>query len=170
MQVSLEAVQIEKAVDTEVIFGQGTFNLLGIEELHRAVAVGAPKAEFGAAFCEASDNRLVRTTGNSSQLIDQARSNVQIIGAGHSFLVLLRGAYPIQVLSNIRNLSTTVTVIGATGNECYAIVARLPQGNALLGIVDGSPPARPETIAERRRRQETVRRIGYLEDIEKMGG
>ena len=147
----------------QVIAGQGTFNLLAVEELYRAIATGAPACQFGIAFSEGSDNRMLRTTGNDDTLMGQAARILGELNAGHYFIVLMRDAFPLQVLNNVKSLATTVNVQVASGNDISAIVADLPGVSAVLGFTDGLGPSRPESTQERSRRRDAVRRIGYLE-------
>ena len=143
--------------DVEVIAGHGTFNLLAIEELLKAIATGAPKASFGIAFAEGSDDRLIRTLAQGATRI------VQDLNAGHFFVILLRDAFPIQVLNNVKNLSTTVNVQVASGNPVRAVVADIGDVSAVMGIADGGGPTKLETTSDRQQRRALVRKIGYLE-------
>jgi hypothetical protein len=54
------------------------------------------------AFCEASGKRAVRFEGNSERLRDLATENALRLGAGHSFIVLMEGCYPVLVLDAIK--------------------------------------------------------------------
>ncbi|MEM7492868.1 MAG: adenosine-specific kinase [Pseudomonadota bacterium] len=162
-QISLRYVAFVFDKETQVIAGQGTFNLLAVEDLFRAVATGAPAAQFGIAFSEGSDNRTLRTTGNDQSLAARAAQLIRELNAGHFFIVLLRGAYPIQVLNNIKALSTTVNVQVASGNAINAIVADLSDISSVLGFTDGSAPGEIEGTGDRKSRRALVRRIGYLE-------
>ena len=161
--LKLEAVVLQKPPGTEIICGQGTFNLLAIEDLHRAIAVAAPRAAFGIAFSEASDNLLVRTSGNTDELINSASENLIRLGCGHCYVVVMRNCYPIQVLPHIKVLPNIISIKVATGNSAVAVVARLPGSSAFLGVADGGAPVVRETEEQARQRQEAVRKIGYLE-------
>ncbi len=147
----------------EVIAGHGTFNLLAVEELLRAVATGAPRGKFGIAFAEGSDNRLLRRTGNDEALIQGAVRLVKELNAGHFFVILMRDAFPIQVLNNVKMLATTVNVQVASGNSIHAVVADLADISAVIGFSDGRGPTQIESAQERRGRRAIVRKLGYLE-------
>ena len=162
--MKIEEVKIHKPNDVEIIIGQGTFNLLAIEQIHTCIASSNPSAKFGVAFNEGSDNKLIRTSGNAEDLVDIAHNNIARIGCGHVFFIALRHSYPIQVLNSIKNLQTVVNVIGATGNTCSVVVANTDEGKGLLGIIDGSKPSRVENGTERKQRKSILKKIGYVSD------
>lgn len=159
----LEPVAFERPEGVQIICGQGHFHVLSVEEIYRAVAVGAPSSAFGLAFSEASGDCLVRSAGNSKELVECAVNNLLRIGCGHHFIIAMKDAFPIQVLRNIRDLPTTVGVFCATGNPATAIVAKLQSGAAVLGVIDGRKPSGVETDEQAAERQALIRRLGYLE-------
>lgn len=163
MQLVIESVEILKGPQTQFIIGQGTFNLLTVEEIFRAVATSAPACRFGVAFCEASDGRLLRVSGNDRELEALAAKNAMNIGAGHMFIVMLEDTFPLQILPALKLIPTVLNIVGATGNPSSAIVCRLADQSALLGIADGFGPAAVETSQERGQRRRIVRSLGYLE-------
>lgn len=162
-RVELVAVPLVFPAGAQVICGQGHFHLLSIEDLFRAIAIGAPGARFGIAFSEASGQRLIRRTGNDDVLIQGAVDNLSALGAGHVFLILMTGAFPIQVLGNIRSLPTFVALYCATGNPSTAVVAKMSSGSAIVGIADGAGPLGTETEQDIKARRSAIRRLGYLE-------
>lgn len=147
----------------ELICGQGTFSLLSIEDLHRAVAIGAPGCKFGVAFSEGTEGRQVYVSGNDKTIEELAGQNLLQLGCGHCFVVLMTGAYPIQVLPNIKALPTVIRIVVATGNPAVAVVADLGDQVALLGVADGYRPLEIESQEVAAKRQQIIRRIGYLE-------
>lgn len=160
--VNIESIPIHKPDEVEVILGQGTFNILAIEDIYRAIAGSSPDAEFGIAFNEGSDLALQRIMGNNENLIRCSSDNMMKIGCGHCFMISMRRAYPIQVLAELKSLSTVINIKAATGNPAYAIVARLHGMSAFLGVADGNDPSAVETKTQALERQQLVRRIGYL--------
>ena len=98
MAVSLEVVALEKPEDVNVILGQAHF-IKTVEDLHEALAGVSQHMRFGIAFCEASAARLIRRSGNDAELIDPAVAGAQATGAGHAFLIMLRGGFPVTVTS-----------------------------------------------------------------------
>lgn len=156
-------VSVSREGDIQVIAGQGTFNLLAIEELYRSIATGVPSAKFGIAFSEGSDARMLRHTGNDEQLAAEAVRVLKEINAGHYFVIFLSGGYPLQVINNIKMLSTTINIQVASGNEVFAIVADLPSVSAVLGFTDGKGPQQTEDAQDKIQRRMIIRKIGYLE-------
>lgn len=158
--VSIEAVTVDKPEDMNVIIGQTHF-IKSVEDLHEAlVGVGGP-LRFGLAFCEASGPRLVRVSGNDDELVALAAANAQKIGAGHSFVVLLREGFPVNVLNPIKWVPEVCTVFCATANPVDVLVAVTPRGRGIVGVIDGEPPLGVETADDQQARRSLLRAIGY---------
>jgi len=153
-------VPLEIPQDANLVFGQSHF-IKTVEDLSEIVVTGVPGARFGLAFCEASGPCLIRTEGNDEDLVAAAVANARAVGAGHTFHLLLRGAYPINLLAAIKQCPEVCHVFCATANPVQAIVAESDQGRGVLGVVDGSPPLGVEDAAARAARGEFLRRIGY---------
>jgi len=158
--VKLQIVQVEVPEKTNVILGQAHF-IKTVEDLYEAIVTSVPAASFGIAFCEASGHRLVRVEGNDEELKKLAAKTALEVGAGHFFVIYLKGAWPINVLNAIKNVQEVVTLFCATANPVQVIVAETEQGRAVLGVVDGFKPVGVEGEAERRERVEFLRKIGY---------
>jgi adenosine/AMP kinase len=160
MPIELTSHKIEKPDDLNLIFGQSHF-IKTVEDLHEALAGSVPGLKFGLAFSEASGDRLVRTSGTDPELVDLARRNVLGIAAGHCFLILLRDAFPINVLPAVRAVQEVCTVFCATANQVEVILADVGEGRAVLGVVDGLKPLGAETEEHVAQRQGLLRRFGY---------
>ncbi len=158
--MELLTVKIEKPEAVNVIFGQSHF-IKTVEDLHEALVGAVPGIEFGLAFCEASGPALVRLTGTSPELVELAKANALAVGAGHSFLIFLGNAYPINVLNAVKAVPEVCGIFCATANPVEVILAETEQGRAVLGVVDGEKPKGvegPEAIQER---LELLRKFGY---------
>ena len=83
------------------------------------------------------------------------------IGAGHVFCILLKDAYPINILTQVKNCPEVCRIFCATANPLEVIVASTNQGWGVLGIIDGFPPKGVETDEERSKRRDFLRTIGY---------
>ena len=70
-----------------------------VEDLYEAMTTSASAVKFGLAFREASGDRLVRVEGNDERLKDAAAGNALRLGCGPSFVILMRDAFPINVLN-----------------------------------------------------------------------
>jgi hypothetical protein len=160
MDLKIKAVRIDIPEGSNIILGQTHF-IKTVEDLYEILATTVPKASYGIAFTEASGPCLIRTEGNDEELIQGCVSTLQSIGAGHVFCVLLRGAFAISVLNQIKNCPEVCRIFCATANPLHAIVASNSQGFGILGVIDGSSPKGVETDEDRRARQELLRKIGY---------
>jgi len=143
-----------------VILGQTHF-IKTAEDVHEAIVNSVPQAKFGVAFCEASGPCLVRVEGNDPALRDLAARNALAIGAGHSFIVFLKDAYPVNVLRAIRDTPEVVSLFCATANPVDVLVAESPRGRGIVGVIDGERAKGIETDADRKARREFLRKIGY---------
>ena len=142
------------------ILGQSHF-IKTAEDLYEVVVNTVPGAKFAVAFNEASGPCLTRVESNDDELRDAAISNAQLIGAGHIFVLLVRNAYPINLLSRVRDCFEVCTIFCATANPLEVIVAITEQGRGVVGVVDGNPPKGVEAPEEAKVRREFVRKIGY---------
>ena len=153
-------VKIEKADDANIILGHSHF-IKTAEDLYEAMIGSVPGIKFGLAFCEASGPCLVRTEGNDRELESIAADNAVRIGAGHSFVVILKGAFPINVLQAVKGVSEVCTIYCATANPVEVIVTQTAQGKGITGVIDGFSPKGVETEDDRRKRKDFLRGIGY---------
>jgi hypothetical protein len=158
--VELVAVPVNKPEDMNVIVGQAHF-IKTVEDVHEALAGVGPHLRFGVAFCEASGPCLVRRSGNDDHLVELAVRNAETIGAGHSFVVLLEGGYPVSVLNALKQVPEVCGIYCATANPVEILVAETDLGRGIVGVVDGMPPAGIETEADVAERKQLLRTIGY---------
>jgi hypothetical protein len=120
-----------------------------------------PNIRFGIGFCESSGPCLVRHEGNDDQLRRLAKDKAFEIACGHSFIIFLKNAFPINVLDKIRNMPETCTVYAATANPLEVVIAETEQGRGILGVVDGLKSKGIETEEDIKNRKEFLRKIGY---------
>jgi hypothetical protein len=158
--MELEAVRMEIPEGSNLILGQSHF-IKTAEDLYEAVMNTVPGAKFAVAFNEASGPCLVRVEANDDALRRVAVANVMAIGAGHVFVILIRDAFPINVLNRVKDCFEVCNIYCATANPVEVIVARTVQGGGVLGVVDGSAPKGVEKEADTRLRRDFVRKIGY---------
>ncbi len=158
--MELITVKIDAPADTNLVFGQTHF-IKSAEDLYEALIGSAPGIKFGLAFCEASGKCLVRSEGNDEELKKAAEVNALALGCGHSFLVFMRNAYPINVLNAIKNLQEVCSIYCATANPVEVIIARTEQGRGILGVVDGESPKGVEGAKDVQDRRAFLRTIGY---------
>ena len=158
--MNMELVPVAIPDDTNVIIGQSHF-IKTVDDLYEALVTSGISLKFGIAFCEASQECLVRWDGNDRELIDAAVANAQAIGAGHVFVIVLRGGFPINVLNAIKNCPEVCRVFCATANPLEVIVIEREHGRGVVGVVDGLSPAGVETEKHQQVRREFLRKIGY---------
>jgi uncharacterized protein len=158
--LELESVRMEFPADANIIVGQSHF-IKTVEDLYEAVATTVPQAKFGLAFNESSGPCLTRAEGNDDALRAAAIRNAQALGAGHIFVLILRDAYPINVLHAVQRVPEVCNIFCATANPVEVVVARSPQGRGVLGVIDGSSPKGVEGPADAAARRDFLRKIGY---------
>ncbi|WP_075057613.1 adenosine-specific kinase [Thermogymnomonas acidicola] len=159
--VEIDEVRIDFPQGCNVILGGYSHFIKTVEDLYEIVSSSVPGAKFGLAFSEASGDRLIRYEGTDQELINVAVENLKRVSAGHTFMVVLRNAYPINVLNAVKMCQEVGSVFAATANPLSVIVARTERGNGVLGVVDGYSPLGVEGEEHRRKRKELLRNIGY---------
>lgn len=158
--MELKTVRFEKPEELNLILGQSHF-IKTVEDLHEVLVGSSPGLKFGVAFCESSGPQLVRWTGNDQGLIDLAVRNAEAIGAGHSFVILLKDGFPINVLNAVKMVPEVCRIYCATANPVEVVITETEQGRAILGVVDGGSPLGVETDDDVTERKELLRRFGY---------
>lgn len=158
--VEIKTVKIDVPEDCNIILGQSHF-IKTVEDLYESIFNTVPQAEFGIAFGEASGDCLVRYTGNNDDLIKMASSKMLEIGCGHSFLIYMKNAFPINVTQRIKSVPEVVNIFCATANPVEVVIAETKQGRGIIGIVDGFKPVAVETEEDIKERKKFLRKIGY---------
>jgi hypothetical protein len=160
MAMQLQVVRVDKPSDVNVILGHSHF-IKTVEDLHEAMVTSVPGVKFGVAFNESSGPRLVRVSGNDPELTELAAETARDIGAGHTFVIYLRGAFPIHVLRAVREANEVCRIYCATANPLEVVVGETELGRAVLGVVDGEPPLGIEGDEDKAERHELLRKFGY---------
>ena len=158
--MELKVIPIAKPDEVNLILGQSHF-IKTVEDLHEALVGTVPGIKFGLAFCESSGPALVRWSGTDPELTELARNTMLDVGAGHAFLILLRNAFPINVLPAVRAVPEVCQIYCATANPVEVILAETAQGRGVLGVVDGMRTKAIETDSEVAERKALLRRFGY---------
>lgn len=158
--MEFKAIKVLIPGDCNIILGQTHF-IKTAEDLYEIIATTVPQAKFGIGFTEASGPCLIRTEGNDGDLVAVCIKTLQDIGAGHVFCILLKDAYPVNVLNAIKTCHEVCDIYCATANPLEVLVASTEQGNGIIGVVDGFPPKGAETPDDRKQRKEFLRKIGY---------
>ena len=158
--MELKTIQLSIPRGSNIILGQSHF-IKTTEDLYEIVVGACSHAKFGVAFCEASGPCLIRVDGNEPELKRAAAESAQSIGAGHTFVLLMREAFPINVLNAIKDCPEVCHLYCATANPLQVIVAETEQGRGILGVVDGFSPRGIEGEEDTRKRRDFLRNIGY---------
>lgn len=158
--MELKNIALSIPENSNIIVGQSHF-IKTVEDLYEAITTACPHARFGLAFCEASGPCLIRVDGNDEALKKTAAENAISMGAGHTFVVLIRDAFPINVLNAVKSCQEVCSIYCATANPVEVILAETGQGRGVLGVVDGFSPKGVESEDDARARREFLRKIGY---------
>ncbi|MBN2380449.1 adenosine-specific kinase [candidate division WOR-3 bacterium] len=158
--MEIKIIDLEKPEEVNVIIGMTHF-IKTCEDVHEALVNTVPGIKYGFAFSEASADRLVRFEGTDDELTNLAIKNAEAIGAGHSFVLLLRNAYPVNVLRILRMVPEIVSFFCATANPVEVIVAETELGRGIIGVIDGYSPAGVEGEDDKTKRKGFLRKLGY---------
>ena len=158
MEIITEALKFPS--DCNIILGQSHF-IKTVEDLYEALVTSVPEIKFGSAFCESSGPCLVRKEGTDNELIEIAVENMFRLGAGHSFLIILRNAFPINIMQAVKDCREVVNIFCATANPVEVILAQTEQGRGILGVIDGFSPKGIELDTDITHRKKFLLDIGY---------
>jgi len=158
--VEIDAVPLSWQEGCNIVVGQSHF-IKTVEDIAEIIQSSVPGMKYGLAFCESSGPCLVRTEGNDAELVRDAVACAQAVGAGHTFYLVLKNGFPINVLNQIKACQEVASIFAATANPLQVLVARTEQGRGVLGVVDGFSPKGVETDKDRQERRALLRRFGY---------
>jgi uncharacterized protein len=158
--MDLHLVALEIPDGGNVIVGQSHF-IKTVEDIYEAIVNTVPQMKFGVAFNEASGPCLTRFDGNDDALTQAAVRNASAIAAGHTFVVVMTGGFPINVLGRIKDVPEVCGIFCATANAVQVIVAESEQGRGIIGVIDGESPKGVESPADKVARHGFLRKIGY---------
>lgn len=153
-------MKIEAQKDCNIVLGMAHF-IKTVEDLYEALVNSVPNIKFGIGFCESSGPCLVRCEGNDEELKNAAAQYALKLGCGHSFIIFIKNAYPINVLDKIKQVPEVCNIYAATANPLEVIVAETDQGRGIVGVVDGMKTKGIETENDIKARKEFLRKIGY---------
>jgi len=160
MELKFKIVKMEVPEGTNIIIGQTHF-IKTVEDLYEIIITSVPKIKFGLAFCEASGPCLVRMEGNDEKMKSIAIKNATDLDAGHTFVILLKEAFPINILNEIKNCPEVCSIFCATANPVQVVIAETEQGRGIMGVIDGFRLKGVEKKEDIQKRKEFLRKIGY---------
>jgi uncharacterized protein len=158
--MELKSVRLDIPENANIILGQSHF-IKTVEDIYEAIVTTVPQMKFGVAFNEASGACLTRVEGNDEDLKTNAVKNAQAIAAGHTFIIVMRDGFPINILGRIKDVPEVCAIFCATANPVEVIVAESEQGRGILGVIDGSSPKGVEDQSGVEWRHGLLRKIGY---------
>jgi adenosine/AMP kinase len=162
MEDSMEvtSVRVEFPADSNIIIGQAHF-IKTAEDIFEIMVNSVPQVRFGLAFCEASCDRLIRKEGNDPEMVKAAVENASRIGAGHTFVLVMKEAYPINVLNSLKQCPEVCHIFCATANPLEVLIVQSAQGRGVIGVIDGESPVGVEGEDQLNARRELLRNIKY---------
>jgi len=158
--LEFKIVKVDPPKDCNIILGQAHF-IKTAEDLYEALVNAVPNIKFGLGFCESSGPCLVRTEGNDEELKSLAAEKAYEIGCGHSFIIILKNAYPLNVMDKIKAVPEVCTIFAATANPLEIVIAETEQGRGIMGVIDGLKTKGIETAENVAERRAFLRKIGY---------
>jgi uncharacterized protein len=158
MELQLSKIELPK--DVQIILAQSHF-IKTVEDVSECLVNCVPDIKFGIAFCESSGPCLVRHAGNDSNLELLATDYAYKLSVGHSLIILIKGAYPINILPRLKEVPEVVNIYCATANPIEVIFIETEQGRAIVGVVDGFKSKGIETEGDVEERKQFLRKIGY---------
>ncbi len=156
----MKIIDVSVPEGCNVILGQSHF-IKTVEDLYEALVNAVPNIKFGLAFCESSGPCLVRSEGNDEEMKKLATKTSLQLSAGHTFIVFMRNAYPINVLDKIKSVPEVCNIFLATANPFQVVLAETDQGRGVLGVIDGFSSKGVETEKDVEERRRFLRKIGY---------
>ncbi len=158
--MEIKTVDLTFPEDCNIIVGQSHF-IKSVEDISEIMVSSVPGIKYGLAFCEASGPCLIRREGNSDDLIESAVSCAGAVGAGHSFFLIIRNAFPINVLNALKNCQEVAGIYCATANPLQVLTAESKQGVGIVGVIDGFSPKGVESDNDCEERKVLLRKFGY---------
>mgnify|MGYP002623309396 CR=1 len=158
--MQIEKIKLEVPENCNIVLGQSHF-IKTVEDLHEALVNTVPGIKFGLAFGEASGDCYIRYSGNDPQLEKLATDKMKEIGAGHSFLIYMKDAFPINVTQRIKSVPEVVNLFCATANPVEVLIVESSQGRGIIGVIDGFSPQKVESKDDILYRKKFLRDIGY---------
>ena len=158
--MEFKLVKIEVPKNCNVVLGTANY-IKTVEDLYEALKNSVPDIKFGIGFCESSGSCLVRIEGNDEELKSLASKYAFELACGHSFVIFIKNAYPINVLEKVRQVPEVCTIHATTANPLEIVVAETDQGRGVIGVVDGMQSRGIENEEAIKARREFLRKIGY---------
>jgi adenosine/AMP kinase len=158
--MDIKLVTMKKDNDVQIIIGHAGF-IKTVEDLYESIVCSVPNISFGLAFVEASGPCLIRSEGNNAKLRKMCEYNALAINAGHTFIMMFKNAFPINVNNAVKAVPEVVRVYCSTANNVQVVIVETGQGRGILGVIDGSSGTKIETKKDKIKRMKLLRNLGY---------
>lgn len=158
--MEIKTVTIENPEGLNFILGQSHF-IKTVEDIHEVLVTSVPNIKFGIAFCESSGPCLVRGSGTDDDLVELAKRNAFTLSSGHAFIIIIKDAYPVNVLNAVKMVPEVCNIYCATANPVEVIIAESKQGRGILGVIDGYRSKGIEGEGDVKDRKSLLRKFGY---------
>src|SRR5215831_8738629 len=158
--MDFKTVRVNIPDGANIILGQTHF-IKTAEDLYEILVGASPHIKFGVAFTEASGPCLIRYEGNDGSLTDAAVKILESVRTGDVFAILIRDAFPINVLNAVKMCPEVCAIYCATANPLEVVVAETEQGRGIMGVVDGYSPKGVEQDQDKAARKALLRNFGY---------
>lgn len=158
--MDLEKASIDLEKEEECIVGQGNFSMKTVDDIARVLMTSASEIKVGVAMNDGG-MKITRVSGNDDKLKQKAAEKAHEIGAGHAFIVLIKGAFPVNILNDLMNVHGVCNIYGASANDMEVLLAETDQGKGVIGVVDGRDSTEIEDEDTVKERRKTLKNIGY---------
>lgn len=146
--------------EINMIWGQSHF-IKTVDDLAEILAATIPHAKYAVAFNEASGEALIRYQSNDEELEKKAIEMMKKTAAGHTFVILLKNAFPIQVMAKVKACDEVARIFCATANPVTILTAEANGGAGIIGVIDGVSPKGTENDSDKKARRELLKKFGY---------
>jgi uncharacterized protein len=158
--MDIKKYKIQNDGSFNIILGMSHF-IKTVDDLAEIINTTNPNAKYAIAFCEASGPTLIRHEGNESLLVEKSIEIMQNIKAGHSFVIVLKDCFPINILSKIKMCDEVVSIFCASANPLTVLTVESDDGAGIIGVVDGSSPKGVENDQDKKNRRDFLKKIKY---------
>ncbi len=158
--MEIKTIKINPETGVESIIGQGNFSLKTVDDIARVLMTSASRIKVGVGMNDGG-MKITRTSGNDKKLEKLAGELAYLIGAGHIFVALIKDAYPINILNDLKHVHGVCRILAASSNPLEVVLAETDQGRSVIGIVDGYMSEGIEDESTKKKRKDILKKIGY---------
>ncbi len=158
--MDLEKTSMDLNKEEECIIGEGNFSIKTVDDIARVLMTSASEIKVGVAMNDAG-MRITRVSGNDEELKQKSAEKAHEIGAGHAFIILIKEAFPVNILNDLMNVHGVCTIHAASANDMKILLAETDQGKSIIGVVDGQDSTGIEDEDTVKERRKTLKNIGY---------